>query len=110
MGGVTSSLNYMRTGQYYLNRGGPWRDFLPEVFKLSDGLFDPADRFAGRAEESESSQGYTPFEGMELTGRVKTTLLRGEVVFGDGEVVGPPRGKYLRRPYISSAGHRPRSS
>ena len=28
-GGVTSSLNYFRTGQYYLNRGGPWRDFLP---------------------------------------------------------------------------------
>src|ERR1700758_609848 len=25
MGGVTSSLNYMRTGQYYLNRGGPYR-------------------------------------------------------------------------------------
>src|SRR5215467_14943690 len=23
MGGVTSSLNYIRTGQYYLNRGGP---------------------------------------------------------------------------------------
>ena len=33
MGGVTSSLNYMRTGRYYLNRGGPYRDFMPEVFK-----------------------------------------------------------------------------
>jgi len=38
-GGVTSSLNYMRTGQYYLNRGGPYRTFMPEVFKQSDGRF-----------------------------------------------------------------------
>ena len=39
-GGVTSSLNYFRTGQYYLNRGGPWRDFLPAVLKTSAGRFD----------------------------------------------------------------------
>jgi len=39
MGGVTSSLNYLRTGHYYLNRGGPYRDFMPEVFKQSEGRF-----------------------------------------------------------------------
>ena len=39
MGGVTTSLNYMRTGQYYLNRGGPWRDFMPEVLRLAEGNF-----------------------------------------------------------------------
>src|SRR3974377_1945571 len=39
MGGVTSSLNYLRTGQYYLNRGGPYRDFMREVFKQSSGRF-----------------------------------------------------------------------
>jgi allantoinase len=39
MGGVTSSLNYIRTGHYYLNRGGPYRDFMPEVFKQSKGRF-----------------------------------------------------------------------
>ena len=39
MGGVTSSLNYIRTGQYYLNRGGPYRELMPEVFGLSDGRF-----------------------------------------------------------------------
>lgn len=39
MGGVTSSLNYMRTGQYYLNRGGAYRDFMPEVMRLSEGNF-----------------------------------------------------------------------
>ena len=39
MGGVTSSLNYIRTGHYYLNRGGPYREFMPEVFKQSAGRF-----------------------------------------------------------------------
>src|SRR5712671_1600217 len=39
IGGVTSSLNYMRTGHYYLNRGGPYREFMPEVFRQSDGRF-----------------------------------------------------------------------
>src|ERR1700752_1789961 len=39
MGGVTSSLNYIRTGHYYLNRGGPYREFMPEVFKQSNRRF-----------------------------------------------------------------------
>src|SRR5204862_1807707 len=38
-GGVTSSLNYFRSGQYYLNKGGPYRDFFPEVLRLSEGRF-----------------------------------------------------------------------
>src|SRR5581483_3071964 len=38
-GGVTSSLNYFRSGQYYLNKGGPYRTFFPEVLKLSAGRF-----------------------------------------------------------------------
>src|SRR5437763_792457 len=38
-GGVTSSLNYFRSGQYYLNKGGPYRDFFPEVLRISQGKF-----------------------------------------------------------------------
>ncbi len=38
-GGVTSSLNYFRTGQYYLNKGGAYADFFPEVLDLSKGRF-----------------------------------------------------------------------
>ena len=37
MGGVTTSLNYFRTGQYYLNKGGPYAKFFPEVLKLGEG-------------------------------------------------------------------------
>ena len=36
-GGVTTSLTYMRTGQYYLNKGGSYRDFFPEVLSKSAG-------------------------------------------------------------------------
>src|SRR2546421_11798785 len=39
IGGVTSSLNYMRTGRYYLNPGGPYRGFMPEALKQSHGRF-----------------------------------------------------------------------
>ncbi|NES03464.1 MAG: dihydroorotase family protein [Okeania sp. SIO2F4] len=62
-------------------------------------LFDPNETFVVRASESESQQGYTPFEGMELTGKVKSTFLRGNLIYDKGEVLGSPQGKYLSRPY-----------
>ncbi len=61
-------------------------------------LLDPSESFTVRAAESESSQGYTPFEGMELTGRVKSTYLRGQCIYENGNVVGPPTGQYVSRP------------
>jgi allantoinase len=36
-GGVTSALTYMRTGQYYLNKGGEYGTFFPEVLATSGG-------------------------------------------------------------------------
>lgn len=36
-GGVTTALNYIRTGQYYLNRGGPYSEFFPEVLAKTEG-------------------------------------------------------------------------
>ncbi|TIC88073.1 hydantoinase [Nocardioides sp. GY 10113] len=36
-GGVTTALTYMRTGQYYLNKGGPYADFFPEVLEQTEG-------------------------------------------------------------------------
>ena len=62
-------------------------------------LYDPNDSFVVRAAESESAQGYTPFEGMELGGRVKSTFLRGNLIYENGNVVGEAKGKYLKRPY-----------
>jgi allantoinase len=61
-------------------------------------LLDPRETFVVRAAESESHQGYTPFEGQELTGRVKSTFVRGNLVYHNGNIVGAPRGKYIKRP------------
>jgi len=61
-------------------------------------LVDPRESWTIRAKDSASTQGYTPFEGIELSARVKATFLRGELVCENGNVVGQPRGKYLHRP------------
>ena len=36
-GGVTTALSYKRTGQYYLNKGGPYGEFFPEVLAATEG-------------------------------------------------------------------------
>ena len=36
-GGVTTALSYMRTGQYYLNKGGAYGDVFPEVLEQTEG-------------------------------------------------------------------------
>ncbi|HEX7002388.1 MAG TPA: dihydroorotase family protein [Trueperaceae bacterium] len=59
-------------------------------------LLDPSQTFVVRAAESPSGQGYTPFEGQELTGKVVKTFLRGELVYDGGEFVGRPRGRYAK--------------
>jgi allantoinase len=61
-------------------------------------LVDPHESFRVRAADSKSEQGYSPFEGQELTGRVTSTFLRGALIYNEGKVVGPARGRYLHRP------------
>jgi allantoinase len=61
-------------------------------------LVDPDETWTVRARDSESTQGYTPFEGIELSCRVKATFLRGALICEDGKVLGKPRGRYLHRP------------
>ena len=61
-------------------------------------LVDPKKTWTIRAAESESTQGYTPFEGIELSAKVAATFLRGELVCENGNVTGKPRGRYLHRP------------
>jgi allantoinase len=71
---------------------------IAEGLDADIALVDPADSWTIRAKDSESTQGYTPFEGIELSARVKATFLRGELVCENDEVLGKPRGRYLHRP------------
>lgn len=61
-------------------------------------LVDPDSRWTIRADGSESTQEYTPFEGMELGARVTDTFVRGNHVFIEGAVAGDPIGVYQSRP------------
>jgi allantoinase len=90
---VAELVSYNPAERYGLHSKG---DLAPG-FDADVVLFDPNETFTVRASESPSTQGYTPFEGMELTGRVKTTFLRGRKIFDDGNVVGEPGGRYLKR-------------
>jgi allantoinase len=61
-------------------------------------LVDPSVTWTVHAEDSESTQEYTPFEGFELGARVTDTWVRGHQVLKDGVVTGEPVGRYLHRP------------
>jgi allantoinase len=62
-------------------------------------LVDPARSFVATGKGSESSQGYSVFEAMEMKASVTSTFLRGRLVYDNGKAVGPPSGRYLHRPY-----------
>lgn len=64
-------------------------------------LIDPDETFIVRAQDSQSGQGYSPFEGQELTGKVKFTFLRGQQTYANGNITGPARGQYLKRPTVN---------
>lgn len=68
-------------------------------FDADIALVDPEHTWVVRAEDSESTQGYSPMEGTELTGKVKHVFLRGSQIVDDAVVVGSPQGSYLPRPY-----------
>ncbi|MCB1626031.1 MAG: dihydroorotase family protein, partial [Pseudomonadales bacterium] len=62
-------------------------------------LVDPNKSFVASGEMSESSQGYSVFEGMEMSASVVSTYLRGNLIYNEGNVVGSAQGQYLKRPY-----------
>lgn len=87
--------SYNAASRFGLHRKGD----IAEGLDADLALLDPNETWTVHAAESESQQGYTPFEGMELSGRVKTTFLRGQRIYDGGKVIGKPIGRYLPRPY-----------
>ncbi len=87
-------LSWNPAQRYGLNRKGD----IAEGFDADIALVDPGHTWTIRAKDSPSMQGYTPFEGIELSARVDATFLRGTKIFEDGQVLGKPQGQYLHRP------------
>ncbi|MBI2725505.1 MAG: dihydroorotase family protein [Polaromonas sp.] len=80
--------------RYGLNSKGD----IAAGFDADIALVDPGKTWTIHAKDSPSTQGYTPFEGLELSANVDATFLRGELIYENGEVIGKPRGQYLFRP------------
>jgi allantoinase len=87
-----TSLNPAR--RFGLNSKGD----IAEGLDADLALVDPNERWTIRAKDSASTQGYTPFEGIELSARVKATFLRGSLICENGNVIDKPGGHYLHRP------------
>jgi dihydropyrimidinase len=60
-------------------------------------LFDPNESDTISAEDNASVADYSIYEGRDVTGCVETTLVRGEVVADDGEVVKSGHGDFVPR-------------
>jgi dihydropyrimidinase len=61
-------------------------------------VLDPTAKWKVRQEDLYEACDYTPYEGLELTGRIVDVYLRGKKVVEDGKVIDdPPSGRYLAR-------------
>lgn len=61
-------------------------------------VFDPRERWTVTASELASASGYTPYEGIEAHGRVRTTISRGSVVYDRGAFpVENDHGRFVKR-------------
>jgi dihydropyrimidinase len=61
-------------------------------------IFDPEESYTVTAADNASEADFSIYEGREVTGRVKRTIVRGETVAADGEIVGDyGHGEFLER-------------
>lgn len=82
-------------------------DIYPEKGALNIGsdadivIFDPDEKWIIKNEDLFYLEKWTPNVGSEVTGRVKKTLVRGKVVFDNGEIVGEAGyGKFVPKKNI----------
>lgn len=101
--GVRRGLSHHRIAQLLCQ--GPARRFglrskgdIAVGYDADIALVDTNTRWTVHGGDSESSQGYTPFEGFNMTAKVTDTFLRGRHIMHAGKVVGEPMGQYLKRP------------
>ena len=86
--------------------GAPARNFglAPQKGAIAIGadadlvVLDPELEAEVTTERLLSAQDHTPFAGVSLRGWPTRTIRGGRVVFRDGEVVGEPDGRFLKRP------------
>ncbi|WP_181763631.1 dihydroorotase [Streptomyces albidus (ex Kaewkla and Franco 2022)] len=74
------------------------KGLIAEGYDADLALVDPTRSWTADAAASESTQEYTPLQGLEIGATVESTFLRGRQIYAGGEVKGTPSGRYLSRP------------
>ena len=65
-------------------------------------IYDPRPTVTIRSEDLHTIGGYSPYEGMQVQGKVRTTISRGKVLVDDGQFFGEQgRGEFLPGKLIS---------
>jgi allantoinase len=99
------SLSYGRVAELVsanpARRFGLWprKGDLTEGFDADVVLVDPDQPWTVEAAASESTQEYTPFEGLRLNARVEHAWLRGTRILDAGRVVGDRQGSTFAAPF-----------
>jgi dihydroorotase len=106
---VPIMLNHVANGRLTLERfvdltsHGPNRVFgLADKGRMAEGydgdltIVDLKARRTIRHEDMATRSGWTPFDGMEVTGWPVATIIRGQIVMREDEVVAPAQGKPVR--------------
>ena len=67
-------------------------------------IFDERPERVLSQDELHSKAGFSPYEGLKVQGKVRTTICRGQVVYQDGQVVSEPgHGQFLKcKPFDGS--------
>ncbi len=77
----------------------PRKGYLGEGSDADVVVYDPEARHTLSARTHHMPVDYSAYEGWEVQGRARHVLRRGEFLVRDGEFVGRPTGRFLRRPY-----------
>ena len=51
-------------------------------------VFDPGKKWVIKGDQMHTTAKWTPYEGMEITGAVETTIVRGKVIYHQGKITG----------------------
>lgn len=77
--------------------GLKWKGKIKKGYYADLCVFDPKESFTVKNAFLYHNSDYTPYEGMELWGKVKKTFLRGYLVFDNSKISEKPLGKFIKR-------------